>query len=145
MNAQIPLWTVFILLAASVAASSVWDWLADQYEFRWSGVTRRWYGTRAHVCLRGHEDDETPALYVVLERDTENLPVPWLKACLLDPDHITKWAEDAEPFWAAVTDFAPYTVRKFRPGVLRFGRVPVPWFSWWLPLRQPSGFLEGAR
>jgi hypothetical protein len=129
----------------TVAASSALGWLADQYTIAGFRVTRRWYGTRAHVCRRGREDDEAPARFIVLCRDTENMPVPWLKVCQLDENHITKWAEDATPFWAPVTDFAPYTVRKFRPGVLRFGRVAVPWFSWWRPLRQPSGFLDGAR
>jgi len=142
-------WFIVGLYAAGTVIGWIQGWLAGQYEVTRRGwrpaVYRRWYGTRAHLCLRGHEDDETPVLYVVLERDTENMPVPWLKVCQLDEGHITKWAEDAAPFWAAVTDFAPYTVHKFRPGVLRFGRVAVPWFSWYRPLRQPSGFLDGAR
>lgn len=146
MNPETTAATVIVaLLIILGAANRTLYWLGDQYTISRFRPVRRWYGTRAHLCRRGHEDDQAPDLFVVLSRDTENLPVPWLKVCRLDPDHITKWDEDAEPFWAAVTDFAPYSVRKFRPHLIRFGRVTVPWFSWWLPLRQPSGFLDGAR
>lgn len=142
-------WLLLACLLAGIVLASIQERLAVQYEVtrhgRWFRVNRRWYGTRAHVCLRGAEDDDDPDLYVVLDRDDENTAVPWLKACKLDPDHITRWAEDAEPLWAPVTEFAPYSVRMFRPGVIRFFRVPVPWFSWYLPLRRPSGYLrDGA-
>lgn len=145
MNPEIAsLLAVLAVAAVLIAVNATLNWLADQYEITRFRVTRRWYGTRAHLTRRGCEDDQAPALYVVLCRDTENLPVPWLKVCQLDATHITRWYEEGVPFWAPVTEFAPYTVHKFRPGVLRYGRLPVPWFSWWLPLRRPAGYLEAG-
>lgn len=103
MSTLIPLWQILALLAVAVIVSSAHGWAADQYEFRWSGFTRRWYGTRAHVCLRAEEDDDDAERYTVIAWDDEGTDVPWLLVEAMDDD----WTAH----WAPVTDFAPYTVR----------------------------------
>ena len=91
-------------------------------------------------------DDDAPDRYVVLGwGPCEGTRIPWLQVHKLDPGFLTYWDEDAETFWAPVTDFAPYSVRRFRPHVWWFGRLPLPWLTTWLPPRNPAGFLGGAR
>jgi len=143
MNTGIPLWTVLAILGALIVLNCIWDWFCSQYEVTRAGLlprfARRWYGPRAHVTFRQEFDEHR---YVVLAVDDENSAVPWLKVHELDPGSVTYWAEDAEPFWAPVTSFAPYSVRRLRPQVLRYRWLRVPCPFRYLPLRQPAGYLE---
>lgn len=139
-------WLILACMLGGIILGGIQDWFTGQYEatfrmpFRFR-VTRRWYGTSAHVCLRIAEDDEDPARYVVLDRDEENTAAPWLKVHKLNPEAFSYWDEDAEAFWAPVTDFAPYTVRLLRPHILRSERYRWPMLFDYLPLRQPAGYL----
>jgi hypothetical protein len=141
-------WYLVAFWVAGIVLGWVQDWICDRFEFRVSrrGVraARRWYGTAAHVCLRSAADDDDPDRFTVLARRDENTVVPWLLVHRLDPEYLTYWDEDAEAFWAKVTDFAPYAVRRVRPHFTRFGRVRVLWLTKWLPLSNPAGYLEGA-
>lgn len=133
-------WVILALLLAGSFLGGIQGWVTDRYEFialpcrgfRFT-VTRRWYGTHAQVCLRTEADDLEADRYVVLQRETGNTAVPWLKVHKLNPEFLTYWAEDSEAFWGPVTDFAPFAVRRFRPGVTLIGRVPVPGL-WGYPL-----------
>jgi len=143
-------WYLVAFWAAGTALGMVQDWISDRWEFTVGGhagfrAARRWYGTAAHICLRADAEDDDPDRFAVLARWDEDTAVPWLLVHRLDREHITGWDEDAEAFWAPVTDFAPYTVRRIRPHVIRFGRLRIPWLTKWLPLRHPAGFLDGAR
>jgi hypothetical protein len=139
------LWAALVIIAAGFAGSTAWDWFTGQYEVTRFRIVRRWYGISAHICLRAAGDAPDPDRYVVLGYDDEDSAVPWLKVHKLDPDYIRYRDEDAEPFWAPVTDFAPYTVRRLCPHFLRFGRIPVPQLRAYRPLRQPAGYLgDGA-
>lgn len=147
MNAAIPLWTVFVILGAVLVLNSAWAWFTDRYEVaggKHSGfrLWRRWYGLHAQVVLREDEDDTDPDRYTVLAWDDENSDAPWIKVIRLDPEYLTYWDEDAEAFWARVTDFAPYAVRRFRPYVFRFGWLPVPWLTKYVPVRRPAGYVK---
>lgn len=143
-------WAVLAIAGIALLTASAVGWFDGQYEVArrgraWFRVTRRWYGLRAHVCFRDGEEDDDVARFVVLAWDDDHTPVPWLQVRKLNPEFCTYWDEDSEAFWAPVTDFAPYTVRRFHPRVLRYGWVPVVWLTWYAPLRQPSGYLAGVR
>jgi hypothetical protein len=123
-------WTLLVIEFAGQILAIAQGWFTDRYEvtrrgFRFTAC-RRWYGTHSQVTIHAEADADDPPRYVVLERDDENTAVPWLKVHRLDPEYLTYWDEDAEPFWAPVTVFAPFAVRRFRPGVTLTGRVPVP-------------------
>lgn len=126
MNSTTLAWGIIVCIAAAVIAASVQEWFTGQYEVTRKGflftVTRRWYGIRAWVILRGHEDDDEPERFRVLQVDTEDTETPWLKVGSID----FAADEDAEPFWAPVTDFAPEAVRKLRPWIFRYRHLPLP-------------------
>lgn len=129
-------WAILALafIGAGEVLGAVQSWISDRWEITRRRPVRRWYGTRSQVVMRSAAGDDDPGRYVVLARDDENSAVPWLKVHKLDPGYLTYWDEDAEPFWAPVTDFAPYAVRRFRPGVTLIGRVPVPHLAEYPPL-----------
>lgn len=131
------LWAALVIIAAGFAGSTAWDWFTGLYEVTRFRVVRRWYGTSAHVCLRGAEDDDDAGRFAVIKWDGEGTDVPWLLVEAMDDG----WTAH----WAPVTDFAPYTVRRLRPHFLKFGRIPVPQLRAYRPLRQPAGYLrDGA-
>lgn len=128
------------LLAALVLARAQ-DWAAGQYEFtcggRWPHIARRWYGRHARVCLRAGRadgDDDRDFRFNVLRWCSESTPVPWLLVENIDD-------EDDGPYWGPVTDFAPYTVRRLRPHILRTERCRFPRLFGYRPLRRPAGYL----
>jgi hypothetical protein len=133
-------WILLGWLLAGIILSSVQAWFTGQYEVTRRGfrprVTRRWYGVRAHVCLRADEDDDDAERYFVVKWDDEGTSVPWLLVEGMDDDWTARWAP--------VTDFAPYTVRRLHPHLLRFGRFRIPQLFGYRPLRQPAGYLDGA-
>lgn len=142
-------WSILALaiIGAGAVLAAVQSWAGDRWEFTcgrpW--IARRWYGTRSQVVMRSHADDDDPDRYVVLAWDSENSAAPWLKVHKLNPEFITYWDEDAEPFWAPVTDFAPYAVRRFRPGVKFTGGVPVAWLAEYPPLPYSVRVPEDVR
>lgn len=130
-------WAIIALIAAWAAGGWILDWLDDRYEVCGFRVTRRWYGAAAHVILQSADDD--PDRYAVLDwRKDESQPVPWLLVHKLDPEYLTFWDEDAEAFWAPVTDFAPYAVRRIRPYLYKFGPVPLPRLTKYVLLSGPD-------
>jgi len=137
-------WWIIGLYAAGTVLGWIQDWFGGQYAITRRGfrfcAARRWYGTRARVCLRDAGGGRGPDRYVVLCRDDEDTAVPWLKVHKLNAERLRYWDEDAEPFWAPVTVFAPCEVRRLRPHLTRFGRVRVPWLTRWLP----AGGLGGG-
>jgi hypothetical protein len=143
MSIPIPLWLALAIFFAALALSSVQTWFGDQYEvtrgarFRLR-VTRRWYGTRAHVCLRSAEDDDGALRFAVLDWNDESTPVPWLLVANIDD-------EDDGPYWAPVSDFAPYTVRRLRPHILRTEHYRFPQLFDYRPLCNASCYLEDVR
>lgn len=131
-------WWLLGMLALFTVANGLINWIDDRWEITpcapWRyRVTRRWYGTRSQVRLRAEAGDEDAPRYVVLAWDDDDAEVPWLKVHRLNPEFITYWDEDAEPFWGPVTVFAPYAVRRLRPSVTLIGRIPVP-SLWEYPL-----------
>ena len=143
MNNATLAWGIITCIAAAFAAASVQEWFAGQYEVRrrgrfWFRVTRRWYGPRAWVILRKHQDADEPERFRVLQVDTEDSDIPWLKVGSVDFAN----DEDAEPFWAPVTDFAPEAVRRLRPWIFRYRRLALPVLFAYYPLRQPAGYLQ---
>lgn len=147
MNYSFHLWQILAVAGVLFAIDVSGSWFGNHFELDWSRplprVRHRWYGKNAHVVLRGDEDDEDPGRYAVIEFDLEHAGVPWLKVHLLDPDS-NYWDDNAEVFWAPVTQFAPYTVRRLRPYIAYYGRVPVPWLIQYLPLRRPVRYLEAG-
>ena len=137
MNTATLPWGIIVCVAAAFIAASVQEWFTGQYEVTREGfrirVTRRWYGTRALVCLRADEDDDKAGRYFVVKWDGKGTDVPWLLVEAMD-DYWTA-------HWAPVTDFAPCTVRRLRPHLAQYGRVLLPQLHVWLPLRQPAGYL----
>lgn len=130
-------WVILACIPAGCILSGIQNWFAGQYEvtrrgFRF-GVTRRWYGPRAWVIIRGHEDDEEPERFRVLNVDTEDTQVPWLKAVSIEDD-------GAGPFWAPVTAFAPEAVRRLRPWVFRYRRLRLPVLFAYKALPRPAGY-----
>lgn len=140
-------WTILAILAAGTVLGWIQEWICDRWEITRARprVTRRWYGAHAQVTLRAEADADDPPRYVVLAWDSEDSAVPWLKVHRLNPEFLTYWDEDAEPFWAPVTVFAPYAVRRFRPGVKLIGRVPVMWLAKYPPLPYPVRVPEEVR
>jgi hypothetical protein len=139
-------WYIVAFLIAGAVASAVQEWIRDRWEITRGRprIARRWYGPHAHVTLAAEAEADDPELYVVLDWDAEDAGVPSLKVHKLNPEYLTRWDEDAEAFWAPVTCFAPYTVRRFRPHLIRcvlLGRaVLIPWLTLYLPLPLPAGF-----
>jgi len=134
-------WIILGWLLAGTACSGIGGWLAGQYKVTRQGrrlcVTRRWYGARAHVCLRGEADGAQR--YSVTRWYGEGTALPWLLVQNIDDE------DEPDAFWAPVTDFAPYSVRRLRPHILRTGHYRFPQVFDYRPLRQPSGFLGDAR
>lgn len=136
-------------IVAFLTAWTVFGWLSEWIRDRWEitpcapwryRITRRWYGPHAHVTLRAEAEADDPELYVVLDWDDGDADVPSLKVHKLNPEFCTFWDEDAEAFWAPVTCFAPYTVRRFRPHFERLGPVFIPWLTLYLPLPGLAAF-----
>jgi hypothetical protein len=130
------LWPLLILSGAGLGrlVASAVAWWSGQYELTWKPprITRRWYGPRARVRLRGGH-----GLFRVLAWDHRNHPVPWLKVRPAVED------EDAGLFWAPVTDFMPDRVRRLRLSMFRRWRCfPVPIVWEYLPLPAPAGGAE---
>jgi hypothetical protein len=135
-------WLIAAALIASWLSATFAGWFRDQYEFtacryarRIPGlrVTRRWYGTRAHVWLRLCAGGGDQVRYRVIRWDDESTGTPWLLVRALD-DHIDCGSFQVpvgdEPFWAPVTDFAPLAVRRFRPVLSLRSRSLSPfWYS----------------
>ena len=151
-------WRVAVAVAA-LAAFGLYrvlglsrEWVTDRYETTVSlrgglHVARRWYGAAAQVIRRDQVEAEDPDRFAVIDwwqdgpADGGALAGTWLWVARLDPDYMTYWDEDAEPFWAPVTDFAPYAVRRVRPHFWRFGRIPLPRLTSWVLL---PAFLDGG-
>jgi hypothetical protein len=130
---------ILACLAAWTILGAICGWFTGQYEVTRHGITRRWYGIRAWIVLRAAADEDEPDHYQVLGWDQEDTCVPWVRVMNVDN-------EDAESFWAPVTDFAPCMVRRLRPHLARYGPVLMPQLHVWLPLRQPAGYLgDGVR
>ena len=130
------LWALLILAGAGLGllAAGAVGWWSGQYELTWkpTRITRRWYGPRARVRLRGK-----PGLFCVLAWDRRHFPVPWLKVCPAIED------DDAGLFWAPVTDFIPDRVRRLRPSMFRRWRcLPFPLVWEYLPLPAPGSVLR---
>jgi hypothetical protein len=144
MNTTALPWGIIISLAIAWIFASVSEWFTGQYEVTRKGfrvhVTRRWYGTRAWVILRSRKDDDEPERFRVLEVDAEDSDTPWLKVGSVDfADD-----EDAEPFWAPVTDFYPEAVRRLRPWIFRYRRLRLPVLFAYKTLPHPAGYLGGG-
>jgi hypothetical protein len=136
-------WVVLAALVASYILASVQEWFAGQYEVTRRGfrfcVTRRWYGPRAWVILRDCKDADEPERFRVLDVDDEDLNHhPWLKVGSVDFD----CDEDAEPFWAPVTDFYPEAVRRLSPWIFRYRRLRWPVLFAYKTLPRPAGYLQ---
>lgn len=141
-------WYILAFLATGTAVNAVQEWIRDRWELTpdasWRRpLTRRWYGTHAHVTLAAEAEADDPELYVVLAWDAEDAGLPSLKVHKLKPEHLTRWDEDSEAFCAPVTIFAPYTVRRFRPHFERFRWAWIPWLTLYLPL--PGATAVDAR
>ena len=140
MNITVPDlgWITLAFLLAGTVLGWIQDWFTGQYEITRHGfrftVTRRWYGTNAHVCVRSDEDNDDADRYTVIRWDAVGTDVPWLLVEAMDDD----WTAH----WAPVTDFAPYTVRRIRPHILRSERYRWPMLFDYRPLRQPAGYLQ---
>jgi hypothetical protein len=117
MSTETPLW-VYLSIVALVAVTT-WSagWIKDHCEFIGRRPVRRWYGTGARVTLRRDAGPRAPDRYAVIAWSDEATAVPWLLVSPVDD-------EDSEAFWAAVTDFSPDAIRRFRP-YLRDGWLPV--------------------
>ena len=76
----------------------------------------------------------------MLEVDTEDSDVPWLKVGSVDfdKDHLDE-DELAEPFWAPVTDFYPEAVRKLRPWIFRYRWLRLPVLFAYKTVSRPDG------
>lgn len=117
LTTETPLWAYLAAIVLIVSASWVASWLKDHYELAGHRPVRRWYGTGAWVTLRREAGLFAPDRYVIAAWSHEATSVPWLLAAPVDD-------EDAEAFWAPVTDFAPDAIRRFRPYLWR-GWLPV--------------------
>ena len=145
MNYSFHLWQILAAIGALAALDWLSTWFAGQYEVTWGRpfprADRRWYGRNAHVVLRGNEDDADAPRYAVLDWDAENLDAPSLKVHQLDPDS-NYWDDNAEAFWAPVTSFAPYAVRRLRPWIFRYRWLRIPVLFSYQPVRHVAGRLE---
>jgi len=132
-------WIILGYLVAATALSTIQGWFTGQYEITRHGfrltISRRWYGKRAWVILRARKDDDEPERLRVLQMDTEDSEIPWLKVGSVD------FADDeaAEPFWAPVTDFYPEAVRKLRPWIFRYRWLRLPVLFAYMPVSRPDG------
>ena len=139
-------WWITGLWAAGTVVGWIQDWITNRYEIGAregrGRITRRWYGPAAHVILRAAAGDDDPDRFAVLDWWDDNTAIPWLWVHKLDPEYMTYWAEDAEPFWAPVTDFAPYAVRRIRPYLYRFGRIRLPWLTQYVLLMSGADLGE---
>jgi len=126
-------WWITGFLVVGTLAAWTQNWISDRYEFVARDgrvrISRRWYGGAAHVILRTQAGDEDPDRFAVLDWWDDNTAVPWLWVHKLDPEYMTYWDEDSEAFWAPVTDFAPYAVRRIRPYFYKFGPIRLPWLT----------------
>lgn len=132
-------WWLLAFVLASAVVVRLSELLADRWEITpcapWRHrIARRWYGTHAHVTLRAEAEADDPERYAVLDWDDASASVPSLKVHKLSPESLNYWDEDSEAFWAPVTCFAPYAVRRLRPHFERFGRAWIPWLTLYLPL-----------
>lgn len=135
-------WIILGFLLAGFILAEIQCWFDGQYDVTRKGfrvhVTRRWYGTRAWVILRARKDDDEPERFRVLQVDTEDSEIPWLKVGSVDfADD-----EDAEPFWAPVTDFYPEAVRRLHPWLFRYRRMLIPSLFAYKTLPRPAGYLQ---
>lgn len=117
-------WVIATWLIAGLILAAIADWFTGQYEVTrrgraWFRITRRWYGTRAWVILRVQFDWDEPERFRVDRWDDENTGVPWLLVHSIDDD-------GADSFWAPVTDFAAWAVRRLRPWIFRYGWLRLP-------------------
>lgn len=112
-------WVIAIWLIAGTATAGIWNGISDRWEITRGRPARRWYGPGAHVCLRADESADDAHRYLVTLLDDEDTEVPWLRVRDIDD-------EEAEPFYAPVTVFAPHSVPRLRPHILMVGRIPVP-------------------
>ena len=138
MNTPVHLSTILVVIGAVLVATAAWEWFRDQYEpaGRYGlRFTRRWYGTRAHVCFRSDAGLEDPAWFRVVEWGDDHTDVPWV--VIAAPDD-----EEFPACWCPVTDLAPYAVRRLHPWIFRYGwlRIPMPFLH--VPLRHPAGYLD---
>jgi hypothetical protein len=134
-------WITAAWLVAGLLLTAVMNWSGDQYEVTRAGlfrfrVTRRWYGTRALVAPRGHRHESGHHRYQVVKWDSEFTDCPWLLVQDLDD-------EDAEVVWLPVTRFVPEAVRRLRPWIHRYGRLPLPVLFAYETLPWPSGRPSG--
>jgi hypothetical protein len=127
LNTETPLWLYLSIIAFIALASFAASWLKDHYEIAGHRPARRWYGTGAHVTLRRDACFSAPERWAVTAWSDEAGRVPWLLVSPVDN-------EDSEAFWAAVTDFDPYAIRRFRPYLWR-GWLPAPFAHETLPGR----------
>jgi hypothetical protein len=143
-------WVIAVWLIAGLTLAGAINWFSGQYEVTWKPlrIARRWYGIRARVILRDEAEQDEPERFKVLEVDTEDSDIPWLKVGSVD----FAADEDAEPFWGPVTDFYPEAVRRLRPWIFRYRwlRIPVlfaykPWPSPGRPSGWPADTLPGIR
>jgi hypothetical protein len=136
-------WIIAAWLVAGLALAGAINWFTSQYEVTydsWPWLTRRWYGTRAWVALRGHRHENDHHRFQVLKWDRDATDCPWLLVKDIDD-------EDAEVVWLPITRFVPEAVRRLRPWIFRYHwlRLPalfayqtLPW-----PSGRPSGWPEG--
>jgi hypothetical protein len=122
LNTETPLWAYLAAVALVAFAVQAGSWVKDHYELSGRRPVRRWYGTGAWVTLRADAGQDEPERFKVLAVDADDSDIPWLKAGSAG----FAAGEDAEPFWAPVTDFAPEAVRRFRPWICRYGWLRVP-------------------
>jgi hypothetical protein len=143
MNSTTLPWGIITCIVAAFVAASVQEWFTGQYEVTRKGfrvhVARRWYGTRAWVVLRADADagagEDEPDRYQVLGWDQEDTSAPWVRVMNIDN-------EDAESFWAPVTDFAPEAVRRLRPWIFRYRRLLIPVLFAYKTLPRPADYAQ---
>lgn len=116
LGTETPLWAYLAAVAFIALASWSASWLKDHYELAGQRPVRRWYGTGAWVTLR-RDAGVSLDTYRVDGWSDDSTTVPWLLVSCMD-------SEDPVAFWAAVTDFSPYAIRRFRPHLWR-GWLPV--------------------
>jgi hypothetical protein len=146
MSTAIPVWQILAFLGVFLVVTLAWSWFRDQYEPVWTGrlprFTRRWYGLRAHVCFKS--GCEPPDRHEVIEWGDDSTDVPWL--CVRNIDLVSYEDGPPEPFWAPLTDFSPYAVRRFHPvwalRSLLEGRPVSPFSYDTLPAPPASGRVE---
>ena len=110
LSTAVPLWCFLVVIAAGTAAWRGAWWFTEQYEIGCDRKPARlWYGRHAHVCRAADQDSSAPDLFTVIDWAYDSRDgSPWVHAKTLYDD-------DPASFWAPVTEFAPCTVRKFRP------------------------------